>query len=162
MATVIRVVIAYLILWAAFRVLGKRELTRMSPLELVLLLLIPQLFSRALTREDYSLTNAVVGASTLLSLVFLSSAGIYRSRAIAKVMVSKPTVLVSDGRFILDAMHEERISSADVYEAVQKAGFADVAQVKWAILQSDGAIAIVPRSELPSTMPRTSQARLGN
>ena len=145
MATVIRVIVAYVVLWAAFRVLGKRELTRMSPLELVLLLLIPQLFSRAITRQDYSFTNALIGATTLLALVFLSSALTYRSRRVAKVMVSQPTLLVAEGTFILNALHEERISTSDVYEAIQKAGFQSVEDVKWAILQSDGAIAIVPR-----------------
>jgi uncharacterized membrane protein YcaP (DUF421 family) len=149
-ATVIRVIIAYLVLWAAFRVLGKRELTRMSPLELVLVLLIPQLFSRALTRQDYSFTNAVVGATTLLSLVFLSSAMTYRSRRVSRIMVSRATVLVADGDFIADALHEERISTADVYEAIQKAGLTTVQEVSWAILQSDGAIAIVPRRHVES------------
>lgn len=145
MATVIRVVIAYAVLWAAFRVMGKRELTRMSPLELVLLLLIPQLFSRALTRQDYSFTNALIGASTLLSLVFLSSALTYRSKRLAKVMVSSPTVLVADGRFIVEALHEERITASEVYESIQKAGYTSIDDIEWAILQGDGAVAIVPR-----------------
>ena len=148
MATVIRVFVAYVVLWAAFRVLGKRELTRMSPLELVLLLLIPQLFSRALTRQDYSLTNAIIGATTLLALVFLSSAMTYRSRPVAKVMLSRATVLVADGRFIVDALHEERVLPTEVYDAIQKAGLTSVEQVQWAILQSDGAIAIVPYAEV--------------
>ncbi len=152
MATVIRVVIAYVVLWAAFRVLGKRELTRMSPLELVLILLIPQLFSRALTRQDYSLTNAIVGAATLLSLVFLSSAITYRSQRVAKVMLSRATVLVANGRFAINALHEERISTDEVYDAIQKAGFTGVDQIEWAILQSDGAIAIIPRAD-SSTHP---------
>lgn len=145
MATVIRVVIAYVLIWTAFRVIGKRELTRMSPVELVFLLFIPQLFSRALTRQDYSLTNAIIGASTLLSLVFVSSALTYRSRRAAKILLAKPTVLVEHGAFVLPALHEERLSSADVYDAIQKAGLSRVEQVQWAVLQADGRIAIVPR-----------------
>ncbi|HEV2642190.1 MAG TPA: YetF domain-containing protein [Candidatus Elarobacter sp.] len=145
MATVIRVAIAYVVIWAAFRVIGKRELTRMSPVELVFLLLIPQLFSRALTREDYSLTNAIVGETTLLSLVFLSSALSYRSRRAATILLAKPTVLVAHGAFVVPALHEERMSAEDVYDAIQKAGLSRVEQVQWAVLQADGKIAIVPR-----------------
>ena len=53
---------------------------RFSHLEALLLvgLFIPQLFSRALTRQDYSMTNAVIGATTLFTLVFLTSASSYR------------------------------------------------------------------------------------
>lgn len=144
MQTVIRVVVMYFTVWGAFRILGKRELSRMSPLELVLILFIPQLFSRALTRQDYSFTNALIGASTLLSLVFLSSALSYRFRGVAYVMVPKPTVLVEHGRFIDRALNEERISRGDVFDAMQKSGIVTLDDVRWAVLQSDGSIAIVP------------------
>lgn len=149
MQTVIRVVLMYFIVWGAFRILGKRELSRMSPLELVLLLFIPQLFSRALTRQDYSFTNALIGATTLLSLVFLSSALSYRFRGVAYVMVPKPTVLIENGRFIDQALHEERISRTDVFDAMAKSGIVDVDDVRWAVLQSDGSIAIIPTEKQP-------------
>jgi uncharacterized membrane protein YcaP (DUF421 family) len=145
MATVIRVVIAYAVIWAAFRIIGKRELTHMSPMELVFALLIPQLFSRALTREDYSFTNALIGATTLFSLIFLSSAITYRSRGAARLLLPKPTILVDHGAFVLEALHEERLSTGDVYDAIQRAGLTRVEQVQWAVLQVDGRIAIVPR-----------------
>jgi uncharacterized membrane protein YcaP (DUF421 family) len=151
METVVRVVVMYFMVWGAFRVMGKRELTRMSPLELVLLLFIPQLFSRAITRQDYSFTNAVIGATTLLSLVFLSSALSYRFRRVAYVMVPKPTVLVEHGQFVVDALHEERITPRDVYDAMQKSGIVNVSDVEWAVLQSDGSIAIIPASGVKST-----------
>lgn len=144
MQTVVRVIIMYFLVWGAFRILGKRELSRMSPLELVLVLFIPQLFSRALTRQDYSFTNAVVGAATLLSLVYLSSALSYRFKSVAYVLEPKPTVLVEHGRFVNQALNEERISTRDVFDAMQKAGIVALEQVEWAVLQSDGSIAVVP------------------
>lgn len=86
----------------------------------------------------------MIGATTLLSLVFLSSALSYRFKRVGAVMVPKPTVLVGHGRFVLDALHEERITATDVYDAIQKSGLEDVASVEWAVLQSDGSIAIIP------------------
>lgn len=145
METSLRVIIAYAFIWAAFRVLGKRELSRMSPLELVLLLFIPQLFSRALTRQDYSFTNAIIGASTLLALTFLTSAMTYRSKRVASVMVSKPTVLVAHGELLTEELDHERMSPNDIFDAMQKAGVTTLDEVEWAVLQSDGAIAIVRR-----------------
>src|SRR5919197_876871 len=100
METVIRVLFVYGLVWACFRVLGKRELTQMSPFELATLLLIPQLFSRALTRQDYSMTNGIIGATTLFSLVFLTSALSYRSRRFSRIMQARATVLVQHGALI--------------------------------------------------------------
>src|SRR5256714_15479902 len=114
METVLRVAFVYLLVWACFRVLGKRELTQMSPFELVTLLFIPQLFSRALTRQDYSMTNAVIGSTTLFTLVFLTSVMTYRFRWLSRIMQARPTVLVSRGSIIEEHLNRERIGPEDI------------------------------------------------
>jgi uncharacterized membrane protein YcaP (DUF421 family) len=63
---------------------------------------------------------------------------------VAYVLVPKPTVLVEHGRFVPEALNEERISPRDVFDAMQKAGIITLAQVQWAVLQSDGSIAVIP------------------
>src|SRR5216110_2372747 len=107
METVLRVAFVYILVWACFRVLGKRELTQMSPFELVTLLFIPQLFSRALTRQDYSMTNAIIGATTLFTLVFLTSAASFRSTRFSRIMQARPRVLVQRGVLIEQHLNRE-------------------------------------------------------
>lgn len=41
------------------------------------------------------MTNAVIGAMTLFSLVFLTSAASYRFRGLSRVLRASPTILVS-------------------------------------------------------------------
>jgi uncharacterized membrane protein YcaP (DUF421 family) len=145
MQTVVRVTLAYLLLLVAFRILGKRELRKMSAFELVTLLFIPQLFSRALTRQDYSFTNAVIGASTLLSLVWLTSAVTYRFRGAAHVVEGEPTVLIANGSLIAEAMDRERVSGRALTSELRRVGLSDIKQVQWAILETSGTITIVPQ-----------------
>ncbi len=144
METVVRVFVVYVVVWACFRVLGKRELTQMSPFELVTLLFIPQLFSRALTRQDYSMTNAMIGATTLFVLVFLTSAASYRFIGFSRVMQARPRVLVCRGAFVEAHLNRERISPDDIFSAMHKVGLAQLDQVEWAILEGDGKIALIP------------------
>jgi uncharacterized membrane protein YcaP (DUF421 family) len=147
MQTVVRVVLAYFLLLVAFRVLGKRELRKMSTFELVTLLFIPQLFSRALTRQDYSFTNAVIGASTLLTLVWLSSAVSYRFKGAARLLEGEPTVLIAHGALLPDAMDRERITARELFSEMHRVGLVEPAQVQWAILETSGTITIIPRPD---------------
>jgi uncharacterized membrane protein YcaP (DUF421 family) len=147
MSTVVRVAAAYVLLLVAFRVLGKRELRKMSAFELVTLLFIPQLFSRALTRQDYSFTNAVIGASTLLGLVWLSSAVSYRFKGVARVLEGEPTVLVANGALLPDAMDRERITARELFSEMHRVGLVELAQVRWAILETSGTITIIPQAD---------------
>jgi uncharacterized membrane protein YcaP (DUF421 family) len=150
MQTVIRVALAYLLLLVAFRVLGKRELRKMSAFELVTLLFIPQLFSRALTRQDYSFTNAMIGATTLLTLVWITSALSYRFKGVARVLQGEPTVLIAHGVLIPDAMDRERITAKELFSEMHGVGLTVLEQVQWAILETSGTITIVPRPDARS------------
>jgi uncharacterized membrane protein YcaP (DUF421 family) len=146
METVIRVAIVYVFVWACFRVVGKRELTQLSPFELVTLLFIPQLFSRAITRQDYSMTNAVIGASTLFVLLFLTSVARYRSTRVATVVQGVPTVLIHRGAVVQQHLDKERIALDDILASMRKVGMQRFEDVEWAILESDGKISVVPVS----------------
>jgi uncharacterized membrane protein YcaP (DUF421 family) len=153
MQMVFSVVFVYVFVWACFRILGKRELTQMSPFELVTLLFVPQLFSRALTRQDYSMTNAVIGATTLFLMVFLTSATAYRSRRFARMIQAQPTVLVRRGQIVSAHLDRERISVDDIFSAMHKVGLQRIDQVEWGILESDGKIALVPSRDMLERSP---------
>jgi len=67
----IRVTVVYLFVVFGLRVIGRRELSDMSPLDLVTLLLIPEIAAQALPGgEDFSLINGLTGVATLFLLVF--------------------------------------------------------------------------------------------
>ena len=143
METVLRVVFVFVFIWVCFRILGKRELSQMAPFELVMLLLIPQFFSRALTRQDYSMTNAVLAATTLFSLVFLMSISSFRFGWFRHFMESEPTVLVRQGEFLRVSLGRERIAPDEIFSAMHRAGVERIGDVAWAILEANGKIAII-------------------
>jgi uncharacterized membrane protein YcaP (DUF421 family) len=144
METVLRVGLIYVFLMITLRVLGKREFSQLAPFELVTLLMIPELVAQALVREDFSMTNAIVAVCTLLSLVFLTSIVAFRSRRAARLIEGSPSVLVRHGFLVPDAMALERVSPGEVLNEMHKSGLETMPQVKWAVLETDGKITIVP------------------
>jgi uncharacterized membrane protein YcaP (DUF421 family) len=147
METVIRVIVIYLFIIVGLRVVGKREFSQLSPLELVTLLIIPEMVSQALTREDSSMTNAFVGSATVLVLVYISSLLQHNSKLIDKAINGLPTVLVQHGRYVDRYMNEERIAPEEIFTAMHESGLERLEQVRWAILETDGRISIVPEQE---------------
>lgn len=144
METVLRMAFIYVFLMIALRAMGKRELNKLSAFELVMLLLIPELFSQAALREDFSMTNATIATATLLTLVLLTSVISHLSRRAHRVINGTPTVLVRAGRYIEENMNRERIGPEELLAEMHKAGYERLDQIKWAILEDDGKIALVP------------------
>ena len=161
MDAVVRVAVIYLLIVVGLRVLGKREFGQLSPLELVTLLLIPEIVSNAIQGSHFSLTYAIVGVSTLFALVFSTSLLGSRSRRFQKLVDGGPRVLVKDGKLIPQNLMSERVTPDEVVSEMHKAGFADLDQVRWAILETDGKISIVPKHTRAGASPeqtRSSQA----
>jgi uncharacterized membrane protein YcaP (DUF421 family) len=144
METVLRISVIYLLVFAGLRVMGKREFGQLSPLELVTLLMIPEIVSQALTGEDYSVTNAVIGVATLLVLVFATSLVMHRFKKAERIITGEPSVLVRHGKMLEAAMNAARVSADEVFEEMHHAGLQTLDQVDWAILEPGGKIAIVP------------------
>lgn len=158
MDTVLRVAIVYVVLFAAFRVMGKRELGSMTPFELVTLMIVPEMVSASLHDGDHSLTNAAVGVMTLFLLVFATSAISHRFPRAARVLEARATVLVVDGRLVEPAMNVERVSADELYGEMHKAGIARIEDVRWAILEGDGRISIIPRGGARAHPPAEGSA----
>jgi|SRR5687768_6266710 len=143
METVFRVIIIYLVILVGLRILGKREFGQLSAAELVTLLIIPEMVSQSLSREDSSLTNAIIATMTILSLVFITSAIVHSDSKIEEFVTGKPVVLVTHGKLLEDNMNKERVSPEEIMTAMHMSGLERIEEVKWAILETDGKIAIV-------------------
>lgn len=146
METVIRVGIIYVFIFIGLRIMGKREFSQLAPMELVTLLLVPEIVSQSLVREDFSLTNGLIGVATLFALVFFTSTMTHISQRFESLAEAKPTVLAHHGKLIAEHLNRERVSPEEVYTELRRTGLERIEQVRWAVLESDGKISIIPES----------------
>lgn len=144
METVIRVGIIYVFVTVAMRFMGKRELSEMSGYELMLIILIPEILSQGLIGEDYSVTNALIGVSTLLSLVVINSFLTYHFKKYRDVVEGKPVILFYQGKFVEGALDRERINVDEILNEIRNVGFEHFEQIKWVVLEPDGKISCIP------------------
>lgn len=156
METVIRVVVIYLFLLVGMRLIGKREFGQLAPHEFVILLVIPEMVSSALNQNDHSLTNAMVGVTTILTLVFATSLLAHRFKPIQKMLEEAEAVLVHRGSLFEENLNKERVTAEEILTEARKSGVDTLAGIKWAVLEADGKIAIVPEDAGSSRRPEES------
>lgn len=144
MGLIIRIVIVYVVLIAGLRLLGKRELSQLTPFELLMLMLVPEMLQQAMMGEDFSLTSGLVAVTTLFGLVYLNSFLSYKFRLVRAATEGSPTILVRYGKLVPDGLGRERVPADEVYSEMHHAGIERLEQVKWAILETDGQISFIP------------------
>jgi len=145
MDSVIKASIVYFVLWAIIRISGRRTLGEMSAFDFILFLIIGGSTQRAITGEDYSLTNALILVSTFVVIEIVLSLLDLRSPVLRRVFEGTPTVLVENGHPMTHRLRWARVTEDNVLEAARRLhGLVRMEQIKFAILESTGKISIVP------------------
>jgi uncharacterized membrane protein YcaP (DUF421 family) len=138
----------YFFLLLVFRISGKRSLQDVTLFDFVLLLVISESVQEALIGDDFSLTKALIVISTFLLLDIGMSLIKQRFPALSRILDGMSLVIVKDGKPLRDRMDKERIDEEDVLEAARSThGLSRMDQVKYAVLERNGSISIIPRQD---------------
>lgn len=145
MDAVLRAGAIYLALMVLFKISGRRSLGELTSFDFVLLMVIGEATQQALLGDDFSVTNAILVIITLMVIDIGFSLIKRRFKRVAKLIDGGPTIVVEHGVFLRQRMHEARIEEDDIMEAARIGqGFERVDQIKYAILERNGKISIIP------------------
>lgn len=145
MNPVIRGLAVYLFVYVIFRILGKRSLAEITTFDFVLLLIISETTTDALIGEDYSLITCFIMVCTLVGVDYLLSVIKNKSKWFEVASEGAPLVIVDHGKPLKKRMEKSRVDEADVLEAAREIhGLERMNQIKYAVLERDGTISIIP------------------
>src|ERR1044071_2905672 len=96
----LRALFLYVFVVFLMRVIGRRELSSLSAVDLVLLIVLGDAIQQGLTQDDYSVTGAVIAVSTIAAAQVGSSYLSFRSRRARRIIEGEPVVIVQAGKLI--------------------------------------------------------------
>lgn len=141
---VIRSVVVYGAVLFGLRLAGKREIGQMTPFDLVVILLVANAVQNAMVGPDFSVTGGIAAAAALIltdrGLAALSQHVPWFHR----VIEGEPTLLIHDGTLLLTNLKREHVDEQEVMMALREHGIEDPAEVRIAVLETDGSISVVP------------------
>jgi uncharacterized membrane protein YcaP (DUF421 family) len=143
MSVVLTAAAAYWILLFAVRMVGRRTASQMAPFDLVVLFLFAGTAITAVLGNDHSLTAAVSAVCTIGLMHLLASMLKTRFEWFGRVVDGTPVVIVEHGRPHAGRMRALRLLEQDVMAAARQRGLERLEQVRYAIAERDGKIAII-------------------
>lgn len=147
MGTPLRALAIYLFLLLIFRVLGKRTMAQITTFDFVLLLILGEATQQGLIGNDFSVTTAML---LIVTMVMIEVGFSYLQRwspLVDKLIDSVPVVLLEGGKPLEARLRRSRVSPDDILVAARRLhGLERLDQIRYAILERDGAISIIPES----------------
>jgi uncharacterized membrane protein YcaP (DUF421 family) len=143
MDIVLRAIAVFAFLLILTRVIGKRELSSLQPLDLILLIILGDAVQQGLTQDDYSLTGAFLAIGTIAVLQVFTSYVSWRFPRTRPVLDGTPIIILQDGELIERNMKRERLTPEEVAEEARQQSITHLSEVKFAILETNGRISFI-------------------
>jgi len=148
MDAVVRAAVTDVFLVVLFRVTGRRTLAQITTFDFVLLLIVSEATQQGLLGNDFSITNAFLVILTLIGLDLLAGGLSRRWRPLDRWLNGLPLVLVEDGKLLEDRTRKTGFQEDEILEQARaNQGIERMEQIKYAILERNGSISVIPKSE---------------
>lgn len=137
--------VVFIVLFALFRVLGKRQLAQMNVYDLALIMALANAVQNAMTAGQGDLRVGIASSSTLLVLSYVLTRLFVRSQKLEKLLVGTPTVIVNRGKVLKQKMRRELVTEDELLEALHQHGLTRPEQAKVVVLEVDGSLSVIPQ-----------------
>ena len=148
-----RTLIVFLCIYAAMRLMGKRQLGELEPSELVVAVLITDMAAHPLQDIGIPLLNGLLPIAILLCSELLISWLSLKSSGFRALCFGRPSILMRDGRILLKELRRNRFSLDELCEELRGKGVTDLSTVRCAILETDGTLNVLLKAECQAVTP---------
>lgn len=157
LGVIVRSVVIYLFVIFAIRLFGKRELSQLSIIDLVFILLISNSVQNAMVGPDSSLMGGIIAAGTLFTMNWFLKSLLFRSKKLNEVFQGSPLLLVYQGRVVRKHLAVAELSEEELEAAIREHGVESVKDVDLAILEVDGNISVLSQNFQRRTVRKRRQ-----
>lgn len=138
-----RAFVMFVLILLLVRVVNRRELSKMEPYDLVLLIVLGDLVQQGITQNDYSITGASIVIVTMTLLSILTAYVAYRLPRFGRVLDGEPVILLENGRPLEKNLRRERISLGELAAEARQNDISDLGSVRYAVLETSGSISFL-------------------
>jgi uncharacterized membrane protein YcaP (DUF421 family) len=149
----IRTLILYVLVVIVMRIMGKRQIGQLQPFELVVAIMISELAAVPMADTGIPLVNGIIPILTLLAAQIIMSFISLKSTKARGIICGKPAILIENGKISEKQLRNEMYTLNDLLEQLRSKDIPNIADVEYAILETNGQLSIIPKSQKRPVTP---------
>ncbi len=142
----LRSVVVYLFIIVAIRIFGKKELSQLSVIDLVFILLISNSVQNAMVGNSTSLETGIAAATALFVVNFILKDIFFKSKKLSELFQGDPITLIYHGKLLKENLNKTGFTMDELMEAVREHGVEKLSDVDLAVLEVDGNISVLSQN----------------
>ena len=133
----------YIFIILAIRLFGKKELSQLSVIDLVFILLISNSVQNAMVGTDSSLQGGMIAAIGLFTANYILKFFMGKSKKLSSLIQGEKIILIHDGKVLAGGLKHSTLTMDELERAVREHGVSGIDKVDLAVLEVDGNISIL-------------------
>ena len=138
---------AYATVVVLLRLTGKRTLSKLNAFDLIVSVALGSTLATILLSSDVSWAEGATALALLACLQFTVAWTTTHVPGGRSVVTARPTLFLTDGRLLHDALREQRVTTDEIRQAVRATGNGDLADIAAVVLESDGSLSVITASQ---------------
>ena len=143
---IFKTILLYFFIVIAYRIMGKKEVGKLSIIDLIVSILIAELAAISIEQYNSSIMISIVPILCLVIVEILFSYIGLKSSKIKNLIEGKPIVIIKDGKLNFEAMRKLRYSLDDLISQLREQGIKNIEEVNYAVLENNGKLSIFQNS----------------
>lgn len=132
--------------WVIFivRIIGLRTFSKMTAFDFIATVATGSLLANCATSTNWPAFVQASGGMIFILLAQYTLARLRRNNeAVSKILENEPMLLVSNGKWIEQAMDKVRVSDADIWAKLREANVTDLSKIRAVVLETTGDISVL-------------------
>ena len=154
---VLRTLILYTLVIVALRLMGKREIGQLQPFELVVIIMISELAAIPSENVGIPLLSGIIPILVLLLTSLTLGLICLKSERSRSIICGIPSILIERGKIIEEELKRNRYSLTDLVEELRIKNIPNIADVEFAVLETNGQLSVFPKAQKRPTTPEDFQ-----
>lgn len=143
---ILRSLFIYFFVLLVMRLMGKREIGKLSVFDLVVSIMIADFAVLSIEDTKLPLFLGLLPIITMMTVQILLSWLSMKSSSIRHIVDGKPTILIKDGNIQEEEMKHHRYNLDDLMTQLREKNISNVAEVDFAILETSGKLSVFPKN----------------
>ena len=145
--------ILYAVVFFVIRIMGKKELSKVQPFELAIIILISDLASAPMSSRGISIFDGIVPIITLLVAYIMFTIIVKSSNKVQDVVCGTLSVIIKDGKLVEDELSKLQYTVSDIMEQLREKDVFKIQDVKCAMVETNGTLNVIKYTDNMNFIP---------
>lgn len=156
MPVVTRAIVVYIWSIILLRLMGKGLTFQQKPYDFVVMMLIGSASAALIVNREVPLFNALVALTVLALMHTLIGLGTLNN-SLKGYIGGRPDLLIRNGRIVKENLIKNQVNMEALMAGLRNNGYRRIHDVEFAILEANGQLSIIPKSQLRPVTPTDLQ-----